>query len=131
MILIIILNAVFSLIALITILAIHTRSATFDPNANDFGHTRAYDSGTFDLESWACSMANSRTVEAIYPPQCHIEHIAKCMLIAEFLLSMIAVGIAAWDSKGADKRWKGAIEMKKARNAYFHEDDEGDGNGLN
>lgn len=74
-------------------------------------------------------MAEFRKIEAIYAPQCRMEHVTRSMIIVEFVLSIVAVGISAWGLKRMKRRWEEVVEMKKARNAYFHQDDEGDGDG--
>ena len=51
------------------------------------------------------------------------------MVIVEFLLSLLALSLAISAWKGEIIRWKEAYELKKTSNRYYHEDDEGDGNG--
>lgn len=121
-----ILNALLSFITLATVLAVHARSANINRNANDTGTGGEFDSGTFDLETWTCSMATFATDGIAYALHCHLERAAMGTVIVGFILALVAVGLAACGLKSAKRRWGEAIEMKKVQNAYYHEDDDGD-----
>ena len=123
------LNALLSVMTLLVVLVGHAQSANFSQNISGVDLERLDAEGSFDLESWVCSMARLGPVSYIYTSQCAVEQVVRGMVIVEFILSISAVAFSAWGFQYAKRRWEEVIEKKKARSAFYHEDDERDGNG--
>ncbi|XP_014560739.1 hypothetical protein COCVIDRAFT_12559 [Bipolaris victoriae FI3] len=118
-----IVNAILVLFALVAIYTTHTNSSTYRPTyiseltANSTSTTPTiaspsdpvfrYDRGTFDLETWACSLKSvegAGMVRDDYAKQCSIETAGRAVMVPFLIAAWIVAGVSVWGFVGGGRR---------------------------
>ncbi|KAF2490850.1 hypothetical protein BU16DRAFT_135738 [Lophium mytilinum] len=101
------LNAILTLSAMIVLQTTHDFSSQLNTAYSSDLAARVYDSGTFDLEAWACEVKDVPGVPGIMADelagQCRLERAGRMVVIFWMLTAVMVAGMAGWTLRGVKK----------------------------
>ncbi|KAH6711601.1 hypothetical protein BKA61DRAFT_578045 [Leptodontidium sp. MPI-SDFR-AT-0119] len=116
-------NALLSLTAMTYILITHSQSSTFDAYyRSDY---REYDRGMFDVEAWTCQI--NQYPSGLPDGPCWTAKTARWVDVARCAVAVVAAAVGWWALRGEREVVNQARMRKKARDAYWLGDGDGDG----
>jgi hypothetical protein len=110
-------NAFLSLIALIYLLVIHSKSSDFGPQYQ--GPYWVYDQGIFDFESWACQLSQH---ESEFPASyCRTAKAGRIVSIVYCISGVAAAIVGVWALRRERETIERARKLKKTHDEYWIE----------